>query len=94
MKTGLVLGLIVLPIIMAALSGSSVMRKLFDLLALIAFYFAGALTGIAVYENYTHATMFSTDIHHIFLNFWFLLAFAYLGIYIPYCLIRSLLRKE
>ncbi|MWV46819.1 transposase [Paenibacillus sp. HJL G12] len=81
----LIAGFIVVPLIMTALAvRSRTVRYIWHLLALVSFYTAGSIIAAAVYLNRTNETVFTTNVHDVLLNPWFLMTGAYLGLYIPY----------
>lgn len=83
-----VLAFLIIPLLMTSAAKYKVVHAGFSVLALLCFYIAGSIAGIAVYENNAHDTMFTTDVHHIFLNPWFLCTSAYLALYMAYILMR------
>ncbi|MGG0171376.1 transposase [Paenibacillus dokdonensis] len=86
----LIAGFIVVPFIMTALAiRSKLVRYVLHLVALLSFYTAGSIVTTVVYMNRTHETVFTTNVHDVLLNPWFLMTGAYLGLYIPYRLLAG-----
>ncbi|MGO4529886.1 hypothetical protein AB4Z30_12480 [Paenibacillus sp. 2TAF8] len=68
--------------------------RLFHVLAILCFYSAATVIASDVYATNAHMTTFTTEIHHFLLNGWFLIPAAYLGVYIPYVLWKSLFTEK
>lgn len=85
MKTVIVISTIILPLIMYFLHRKSdVLRKLFHLAAFIlAIVFANSV-ALTIYETWIHDAVYTTSIHGILLNPYFLIPGAYLGIFFIY----------
>ncbi|MEC0372430.1 transposase [Paenibacillus chibensis] len=86
----LIAAFIVVPFPMTALAVRfRVVRYALHLLALVCYYTVGSIITAAVYSNRAHDTVFTTDVHNVLLNPWFLFTGAYLGLYIPYRLLAG-----
>ena len=89
MKIVIVLLSIVIPVAMLLVARKGGMwERLFDAVAVLAAIVAGNIAAIAVYQIIRDNTVFMTSIHGIFLNPFFLVTGAYLGLYYTYCLLR------
>lgn len=95
MKWLFIFSSIVIPIFMLLLHKKWFSWKhIFNLLAIIAFLIFGNISAMAVYEIIRDDEVFMTTIHGIFLNPYFLISGAYIGIYILYKLLQITVRKE
>jgi len=80
---------IIIPVIMYALQIKwTILRLLYNILAIICALIFGNIASLAIIEVIRNNTVFMTTIHAIFLNFSFLLTGAYLGVYVLYQLIN------
>lgn len=87
----LIAGFIAVPFVMAVLAAlNRGFRWIWGLLALLSFYITGSIIAAEVYRNILHGTVLTTDVHHLLLNPWFLVAGAYLGLYVPYRMLAGL----
>lgn len=59
-------------------------RVLFNVLAIISFIIFGNISAIAIYYMLIDNAVFTTTIHGIFLNPFFLITGAYIGVYLIY----------
>lgn len=88
MKTLLIISSVILPLVMFFLQLKiKIFRFIFNILALIATVIFGDIASTSIYQIILAQAVFMTTIHAIFLNPFFLLTGAYLGIYIIYRLI-------
>ena len=88
MKFLLILGSILIPILMVLLQRKWKWGKLlFHFLAILSTLIFGNIASIAILEILQDNTVFMTNIHGVFLNPFFLLTGAYLGLYLIYSLI-------
>lgn len=87
-KILIIISSIVLPLMMYFLHRKSkAFQKLFNIIALIlAVVFANSIT-LTVYETLINHAVYSTEIHRILLNPFFLIPGAYLGIFLLYKLL-------
>lgn len=89
LKILLVAGSIILPFIMLYSCKYSVkLKNIFNLIAVIAALVFGNIASLSIYTVINDNVVFMTRIHAIFLNPFFLIAGAYLGIYFLYLLLR------
>lgn len=65
----------------------------YRLLAYVAALVFGNISAIAIYEIIRDETVFMTNIHALFLNPYFLITGAYLGIFLLYSLLATLLKR-
>ncbi|MEN1990680.1 hypothetical protein [Paenibacillus hubeiensis] len=85
MKLVFLLLIVIVPILMFWLARRiAFLERLFHVLALLSFYSMAAVIAGDVYATNAHNTTFTTDIHHLLLDGWFLFPAAYLGVYAPY----------
>jgi hypothetical protein len=68
------------------------LQLLFNGLAIISGIIAGNITSYAVYDVIMNNEVFMTTIHGIFLNPFFLITAAYLGLYLLYSLLIQFLK--
>ncbi|MBD8841189.1 MULTISPECIES: hypothetical protein [Paenibacillus] len=95
MKLVFLVLLLVIPLIMVYLAlRSRMVTRLFHILALLCFYSAATVIAGDVYATNAHMTTFTTEIHQFLMNGWFLYPSAYLGVYIPYVMWRSLFSEK
>ena len=87
MKVLLVLGSIVAPIVMYALYKKKVFRITFNILAILSALIFGNIASLSIHQIIVDDAVFMTTIHGIFLNPFFLISGAYLGVYLLYRLI-------
>ncbi|MGV3466904.1 MAG: transposase [Heyndrickxia sp.] len=89
MNFSLIILSIIIPIIMYALQIKwTILRLLYNILAIICSLIFGNISALAILEVIRNNTVFMTTIHAIFLNFPFLITGAYLGVYLLYQLIN------
>jgi hypothetical protein len=69
-------------------------RFYFHLVAFLSALIFGNISAFAIYDIIIDDTVFMTNIHAIFLNPFFLLTGAYLGVYFLYTLTVNLLVKD
>ena len=82
MKLLLVLGIIVAPIIMYTLQNrSSHFRNTINILSVASLIIFGSIAATSIYQIIIDNAVFMTTIHAIFLNPFFLMTGAYLGLY-------------
>ena len=94
MKVLLVLGSIVAPILMYALYKKKVFRITFNVLALLSALVFGNIASLSIHQIIVDDAVFMTTIHGIFLNPFFLISGAYLGVYLLYRLIVITLHEK
>lgn len=88
MKILIILGNVVSPILMLLSQRHwSKLRLLFNVIAVFAALVFAILSSLSIHNIIKNETVFMTNIHGIFLNPFFLLAGAYLGIFIIYRLL-------
>ncbi|BFH15235.1 transposase [Paenibacillus melissococcoides] len=91
MKIVLIAALIAVPFVMAWLAHRNrALATAFHLLALLSFFVAGSIFASVMYEVVKQGTQLTSQIHAVFLYRSFLIAGAYVGLYIPYRLLREL----
>ncbi|GIO19372.1 hypothetical protein J18TS1_24720 [Oceanobacillus oncorhynchi subsp. incaldanensis] len=66
---------------------------IFNLITLVSTLVFGNIVSVSIYQIIKDKTVFMTNIHAIFLNPFFLIAGAYLGIYIIYQLLNVTLKS-
>ncbi|PGZ93024.1 transposase [Bacillus sp. AFS029533] len=94
MKTLIFCSIIFFPIIMNGLARfNRIFRTIFNLIAIISYVVFGGISAIAIYEIIKHDVVFMTNIHAVFLNIYFLISGAYLGIYGLYQLINLMMKQ-
>lgn len=82
MKFLLVLAIIVTPVIMYVLQNkSSQFRIMINILSVVSIIIFGSIAATSIYQIIIDNAVFMTTIHAIFLNPFFLITGAYLGIY-------------
>lgn len=92
MKIALVIGSIVLPVLMYYVQQHwSMLRIIFNLAAVISALIFGNIVSLSVYQIIKNQTVMMIDIHAIFLNPYFLVTGSYLGIYLIFRLLASVL---
>jgi heme/copper-type cytochrome/quinol oxidase subunit 3 len=92
MKLILVAGSIIVPIIMVALQKKWLkLRTFFTIAAIITALIFGNIASIAIFNIIKDGTVFMTKIHGIFLNPYFLISGAYLGMYFLYSMLLRVL---
>lgn len=95
MKIILVALSIILPLIMVYLQKSwFILRNVYHFLALTALLIFGNIASLSIYTILKDGTVFMTAIHGIFLNPFFLITGAYLGIYMLYRLLLLSFGKQ
>lgn len=67
---------------------------IFNTIALISAVIFGNIAATSIYQVIIDNTIFMTEIHAIFLNPFFLITGAYLGVYIIYRLIMITLKEK
>ncbi|HEX6592971.1 MAG TPA: transposase [Bacillota bacterium] len=72
------------PIVMYYFQKRKPFRVLFNVLAIISFIIFGNISAIAIYYMLIDNAVFTTTIHGIFLNPFFLITGAYIGVYLIY----------
>ncbi|PLS02458.1 transposase [Neobacillus cucumis] len=88
MKILLILGSIFIPLLMVVLQRKWLKsQKFFHLAAILSALIFGNISSTAIYNIIKDDTVFMTNIHSIFLNPFFLITGAYLGLYVLYILI-------
>ena len=88
LKFMLIAGSIVLPFIMCFSQKKWIhFRLIFNAAAIIAVLVFGNIASLSIYQIIKDNTVFMTAIHAIFLNPFFLITGAYIGIYLLYKLI-------
>jgi len=87
MKIALVLGSIVAPIIMIALYKKKIFRVIFNVVAIVSALIFGNIASLSIHQIIVDDAVFMTTIHGIFLDPFFLISGAYLGVYLLYRLL-------
>jgi len=88
MKTILVISTALVPVLMYYVTTiSKHIQNAFNVIAVIALVLFGMITSTAVYQVIIDQAVFSTAIHSIFLNPYFLITGAFLGAYFIYRLL-------
>ena len=95
MKALLVISTIVVPLVMLyVVQKSTKVKILFNGLALLATIVFGGITATSIYQIIVDDAVFMTSIHALFLNEWFLLAGAYIGVFVTYRLMLLTLEER
>ena len=94
MKILLVLGSVVAPIVMYSLYKKKVFRITFNVLAILSALIFGNIASLSIHQIIVDDAVFMTTIHGIFLNPFFLISGAYLGVYLLYRLIVITLHEK
>lgn len=82
MKFLLVLAIIITPVIMYVLQNkSSKFRKTINILSVVSIIIFGSIAATSIYQIIVDNAVFMTAIHAIFLNPFFLVTGAYLGLF-------------
>lgn len=85
MKILLVVTSLFVPFVMVLLQlKSKIVRSLFNTLAVLAMIFFGSIASTSIYQIIVDNAVFMTTIHAVFLNPLFLMAGAYIGVFIIY----------
>lgn len=88
MEILLILGSTVIPILMVLLQRRKyTFRIIFHVAAIMSALIFGNIASIAIHQIIEDGTVFMTNIHALFLNPFFLLTGAYLGLYLLYVII-------
>ncbi|MED4402483.1 transposase [Metabacillus fastidiosus] len=88
MKILLVTSSIIFPIVMFFLqSRIKLFRIIFNIIAVISALIFGNIAATSIYQILIDNTVFMTAIHSVFLNPYFLITGAYLGLFLLYRLI-------
>lgn len=88
MKILLVVASIVVPIIMLILKNRKQnFRMVFNIVVVISIIIFGNIASTSIYQIIVDDAVFMTTIHAIFLNRYFLITGAYIGVYILYRLL-------
>lgn len=66
---------------------------IFNFIAIIAYAVFGIIAATSIAEIILHHVVFMTNIHAVFLNFYFILSGSYIGIYGLYELIRFFIKQ-
>jgi hypothetical protein len=91
MKVLLVLGSIIFPLLMYVVQKKwDGIHAVFNLIAIISALVFGNIATLSIYQIIKDNTVLMTNIHAIFLNPFFLITGSYLGVYILYLLLVSL----
>lgn len=94
MKIFLILGSIVIPMLMVVLQRKWwKLHIFFNLTALISALIFGNIASIAIFNIIKDNKVFMTNIHRLFLNPFFLITGAYLGLYLLYTIILRTLNE-
>lgn len=95
MKILIIVGSVVIPVIMVVLQRkNSKFQIFFNTAAILSALLFGNIASIAIYNIIMDDTVFMTNIHGLFLNPFFLITGAYLGLYLLYTLILSVLNVD
>lgn len=88
MRLFLVFGSIFVPLLMIGLQRKwHKLGLIYNLLAILSSLIFGNIGAISIYDIITNKTVFMTTIHAVFLNPFFLITGAYLGVYLLYLLV-------
>ncbi len=88
LKILIVISSILLPIIMLYLHNKTKKAKsVFNMIAAISAFILGNIAATSIYQIIIDDTVFMTAIHGIFLNLFFLISGAYLGVFFVYRLL-------
>ena len=83
MEVFLILGRIIAPALMIILQRKWFkFRSIFHVAAILSALIFGNIASISIHQIIENQTVFMTNIHALFLNPLFLLAWAYLGVYL------------
>ncbi|WP_174612862.1 transposase [Virgibacillus ihumii] len=94
MKVLMIIGSIVFPILMYfAQKRWKKLRTFLNWAAVIAALVFGNITSLSVYQIIKDKTVMMTNIHAVFLNPFFLISGAYLGVYIIYWMLKVTLEE-
>ncbi|GAB4073806.1 hypothetical protein GCM10028778_13090 [Barrientosiimonas marina] len=92
MKLLLIAGSIVLPVVMYVTQKYwGGLLFLFNLAGLLAAIIFVDIASLAIHDIIKNGTVMMTDIHAIFLNPWFLITGAYLGVYAIFWLLLAVI---
>lgn len=95
MKILLVSGSVILPLLMFYLEKKTLrLRNIYNFIAILAILVFGNIASLSIYNIIKNERVFMTDIHAIFLNPFFLISGAYLGVYIIYRLLLLSVVKQ
>ncbi|MFJ7666353.1 transposase [Lysinibacillus sp. NPDC097195] len=88
MKLLLIILSIIVPLVMLWLQNKSKnVRTAFNVLAVLATFIFGGIASTSIFQIIADDAVFMTTIHAIFLNPFFLVTGAYMGVYILYRLL-------
>lgn len=88
LKILIVVSSLIVPILMLYTElRQPVFGKIYHFIALIAFLIFGNIAALSVYQVIKERTVFTMEIHGLFLNPFFLIAGSYIGIYLVYYLL-------
>ncbi|WP_226037896.1 transposase [Aquibacillus saliphilus] len=94
MKIFIVLSSIVVPIVMVILQRRWLkFRMVFNFAALLSTLIFGNIASIAIHKIIRDQTVFMTNIHGLFLEPFFLITGAYLGLYLIYIIMLRNLKE-
>lgn len=89
MRLVLITGSIILPILMYYFQrNSTLLNRIYNVCSLIALLVFGNISSLTIYKIIQENKVFMTDIHGVFLNPFFLLSGAYIGVYTLYRLLK------
>lgn len=95
MRIFIISGSIILPLIMFYLQRLwPKCHLLYQIVAIISLLVFGNIAALAIYKVIIDNTVFMTKIHAIFLNPFFLITGAYLGVFIVYTMILTLTKYD
>ncbi|WP_163970357.1 transposase [Oceanobacillus halotolerans] len=95
MKLLIISASIVMPILMIIMQRKrKQFHTIFHIFALLAALVFGNIASIAIYTILKDNTVFMTNIHALFLNPYFLITGAYLGVYLLYILTLQIIHRS
>jgi len=95
MRFLLISGSMIVPLLMYFLQRKwATFRLVFDVIAIISVLVFGNIASLSIYQIIKDNTVLMTNIHAVFLNPFFLITGAYMGIYIIYLLFISIGRDR
>jgi len=95
MKLILIIGSVALPIIMVYSEKFWLrLRDIYNAISMIALLTFGNIASFSIYKVIIDGTVFMTAIHGVFLNPFFLIAGAYIGIYVLYRLLLLSIKEQ
>lgn len=88
MKIIIVVASIIVPLLMIYFQHhKTLVSRIYHIIALIAFLIFGNIAALSIYQIIKEQTVFTMEIHGLFLNPFFLITGAYIGVYVIYHLL-------